>query len=88
MRRTLATVTLATLFCAGCTGDSDDSSDAKGSTSRSPGTASGSSTEATSLPPAVGAEDAENLSFADLDASVSRRNGDPDNIVSAFGSIW
>lgn len=89
MRWTVVAVSLAALSCAGCGGDSHDSG--TGST-RSPSDAGGTGTDnaadPTSAPPTIGAEDAQTFTFDDRDATVWRRGGDPDMVVSAFGSIW
>ena len=81
MRRTLALATLAALYCAGC---SSDGSDGRPSTARTPGSATGT----TSAPPTVDSNGAKTVTFADRDATVWRTGGDPDTLVSAFGSIW
>lgn len=86
--RTLAAVTLAAaLFWTGCSSNPDDDSRTR-STEPTSGEASRSATDATTVPPMVSARDAQRLTFADRGATVWRRGGDPDSIVSAFGSIW
>jgi hypothetical protein len=86
-RWTVAAISVAALSCTGCGGGSDDSGTR--STESSAGqTGTDHPADPTSAPPTVGARSAQTFTFGDRDATVWRRGGDPDMVVSAFGSVW
>ena len=88
-RWTVVVISLAALSCAGCGRDSGDSGRGSTGSPSSAGRAGTNNTaDSTSAPPTIGPKAAQTFTFSDRDATVWRRGGDPDMVVSAFGSVW